>query len=144
MPKKFPESVKLEAMRLFVAGDKTAKEIAEIVESIVPNSKITFGENVSKDSRSYKVNFDKIENELDFKPKRKLDEGINEMYDKFIEISMNEKEFLDKKFYRLKYLKWLLNLVELWILKYHVWLLLEYWRWLLLLLYYFIHTSSGP
>ena len=31
MPKKFPESVKLEAMRLFVAGDKTAKEIAEIV-----------------------------------------------------------------------------------------------------------------
>ena len=31
MPKKFPESVKLEAMRLFIAGDKTAKEIAEIV-----------------------------------------------------------------------------------------------------------------
>lgn len=31
MPKKFPESLKLEAMRLFVAGDKTAKEIAEIV-----------------------------------------------------------------------------------------------------------------
>jgi len=31
MPKKFPESVKLEAMKLFVAGDKTAKEIAEII-----------------------------------------------------------------------------------------------------------------
>jgi len=85
------------------------KEIAEIVESIVPNSKITFGENVSKDSRSYKVNFDKIENELDFKPKRKLDEGIREMYKKFIEISMDEKQFLDKKFYRLKYLKWLIE-----------------------------------
>tara|TARA_Y100001936_G_C16091063_1_gene686245 strand:+ start:5980 stop:6990 length:1011 start_codon:yes stop_codon:yes gene_type:complete len=85
------------------------KEIAQIVESIVPNSKITFGENVSKDSRSYKVNFDKIENEIGFKPIRKLDEGITEMYKKFIEISMNEKEFLDKKFYRLKYLKWLIE-----------------------------------
>jgi len=31
MPKRFPESVKLDAMKLFVAGDKTAKEIAEII-----------------------------------------------------------------------------------------------------------------
>jgi nucleoside-diphosphate-sugar epimerase len=85
------------------------KEIAEIVESIVPNSKISFGDNVSKDSRSYKVNFDKISNELNFKPKRKLTEGIEEMYRKFIDMDINEKEFLDKKFYRLKYLKWLIQ-----------------------------------
>jgi len=56
------------------------KEIAEIVESIVPNSKISFGDNVGKDSRSYKVNFDKITEELNFKPKRKLSEGVEEMY----------------------------------------------------------------
>ena len=31
MPKRFPESVKLAAMELFVAGDKTAKEIAGII-----------------------------------------------------------------------------------------------------------------
>jgi hypothetical protein len=31
------------------------------------------------------------------------------MYNKFIEISIDEKEFLDKKFYRLKYLKWLIE-----------------------------------
>ena len=31
MPKRFPESVKLAAMELFVAGDKTAKEIARII-----------------------------------------------------------------------------------------------------------------
>jgi nucleoside-diphosphate-sugar epimerase len=85
------------------------KEIAEIVESIVPNSKISFGDNVSKDSRSYKVNFDKISNELNFKPKRKLTEGIEEMYRKFIDMDINEKEFLDKNFYRLKYLKWLIQ-----------------------------------
>jgi len=31
MPKRFPESVKLNAMKLFVTGDKTAKQIAEII-----------------------------------------------------------------------------------------------------------------
>tara|TARA_R100000963_G_scaffold35038_1_gene31245 strand:+ start:1052 stop:1555 length:504 start_codon:yes stop_codon:yes gene_type:complete len=31
MPKRFPESIKNEAMELFVAGDNTAKEIAEII-----------------------------------------------------------------------------------------------------------------
>ena len=85
------------------------KEIAKIVESIVPNSKVSFGDNVSKDSRTYNVNFDKIRNELGFRPKRKLEEGVREMYNKFIEISIDEKEFLDKKFYRLKYLKWLIE-----------------------------------
>ena len=33
MPKRFPESVKLAAMELFVAGDKTAKEIATEVST---------------------------------------------------------------------------------------------------------------
>ncbi len=31
MPKHIPESIKLKAMKLYVSGDKTAKEIAEIV-----------------------------------------------------------------------------------------------------------------
>tara|TARA_Y100000593_G_scaffold91773_1_gene181523 strand:+ start:1275 stop:1775 length:501 start_codon:yes stop_codon:yes gene_type:complete len=33
MPKRFPESLKLDAMKLFVAGDKTAKEIAEEIST---------------------------------------------------------------------------------------------------------------
>ena len=31
------------------------------------------------------------------------------MYRKFIDMDINEKEFLDKNFYRLKYLKWLIQ-----------------------------------
>jgi nucleoside-diphosphate-sugar epimerase len=85
------------------------KEIAEIVESIVPNSKISYVENANKDSRSYKVSFDKIKNELGYRPRKKLEDGIKEMYNKFVKISMNEKDFSDKKFYRLKYLKWLIE-----------------------------------
>ena len=85
------------------------KEIAEIVELIVPNSKISYVENANKDSRSYKVSFDKIKNELGYRPRKKLEDGIKEMYNKFVKISMNEKDFSDKKFYRLKYLKWLIE-----------------------------------
>jgi len=33
MPKRFPESLKLDAMKLFVTGDKTAKEIAEEIST---------------------------------------------------------------------------------------------------------------
>lgn len=87
----------------------TVKEIADTVESIVPNSKVTYVENASKDFRSYKVSFDKIENELGFKPKRKLNESIMEMYKKFLDLEITEKDFLDKKFYRLKYINWLIE-----------------------------------
>jgi len=87
----------------------TVREIADTVESIVPNSKIVYAKNANKDFRSYKVSFDKIQNELGFKPKRKLYEGIMEMYKKFLELKITEKEFLDKKFYRLKYINWLIE-----------------------------------
>ena len=62
----------------------------------------------TNDLRSYRVDSSKLL-KLGFRPKRKLEEGVREMYNKFIEISIDEKEFLDKKFYRLKYLKWLIE-----------------------------------
>jgi len=87
----------------------SVKEIAEMVESIIPNSTISFSENASKDSRSYKVNFDKIKNELGFIPKRKLSESILELYRTFTEIELDENLFSDKIFYRVKYIKWLMD-----------------------------------
>jgi len=87
----------------------TIKELAEIIESIVPHSKISYTENADKDSRSYRVSFDKIKNELGYQTRKKLDDGIKEMYKKFVEIGMEEKDFLDKKFHRVKYLKWLID-----------------------------------
>lgn len=85
------------------------REIAELIESIVPNSKITFQENADKDSRSYRVNFDKINDVLGFKPKWTLKDGIKQLYNAFKERNFSEKDFLDTKFYRLKSINMLLK-----------------------------------
>ena len=85
------------------------REIAELIESIVPDSQVTFQKNADKDSRSYRVNFDKIHNEIGFKTKWNLKDGIKQLYTSFKEKNFTEKDFTDKKFYRLKYIKWLIE-----------------------------------
>lgn len=87
----------------------TVKEIAEKVEKIVPDSKITFGENANKDARSYKVDFYKIKNKLGFKTTWTLEKGIENIYEYLQKINFTENEFNDKKYYRLKYIKWLIE-----------------------------------
>lgn len=85
----------------------TVRTIAKYVEELVPNSKIEFQSNATKDNRSYKVNFDKIKN-IGFNTKWSLKQGIQNLYDTFKEKNFSESDFLDKKYYRLKYINWLL------------------------------------
>ncbi len=87
----------------------TVKEIAKKVEKIVPDSKITYGENANKDARSYRVDFDKIKNKLGFKTTWTLEKGIKNIYEYLKMINFTENEFNDKKYYRLKYIKWLIE-----------------------------------
>lgn len=81
------------------------KEIAQLVEEIVPNSKIEYATNADKDSRSYKVNFDKIREQIGYKTKWKLKDGIRNIYEELKKRGLEEKDFNDEKFYRVKYLK---------------------------------------
>lgn len=81
------------------------KEIAQLVEEIVPNSKIEYEINADKDSRSYKVNFDKIREQIGYKTKWKLKGGIRNIYEELKKRGLGEKDFNDEKFYRVKYLK---------------------------------------
>jgi len=85
------------------------REIAEFVESIVPDSKIEYGKNANKDSRSYKVDFSKIKNKLGYENKWTLLEGIKEIYKELKKKSFTEEDFKDKKFYRVEYIKWLID-----------------------------------
>jgi nucleoside-diphosphate-sugar epimerase len=84
-------------------------QIAELVESIVPNSKIGYSKNSNKDLRSYQVNFDKIKNEIGYKTKWNLENGIKHIYEIFKNKKITENDFTDKKFYRVKYIKWLIE-----------------------------------
>ena len=87
----------------------TVLEIAEKILKIIPNSKIEIAENSNKDNRSYKVNFDKINHELGFKTKWNLDDGIKQVYEEMKKRNFSKDDFADKKFFRLKYLIWLME-----------------------------------
>lgn len=85
------------------------REIAEMVEEIVPDSKIEYAKEASKDSRSYRVDFTKIKDQLGYKTKWKLKDGIKEIYNVIKNKGFTETEFRDKKYYRVAYIK---SLVE--------------------------------
>ena len=85
------------------------KDIAQKVEEIVPNSVITFTKEANKDHRSYQVNFDKIRDVLGFKTKWNLTDGIKDIYKVMKDEKMTKDIFEDKKFYRVKYINWLIK-----------------------------------
>jgi nucleoside-diphosphate-sugar epimerase len=87
----------------------TVREIAEKVEKIVPNSIIEYSKTASKDSRSYRVNFDKITDKIGFKTKWNLDNGIKQIYETMKEKQLSENDLNDKNFHRVKYLKFLIE-----------------------------------
>ncbi len=84
-------------------------QIAEEVERTIHDSEIEFVNKSNKDSRSYKVDFTKINNTLGFKTKWNLEKGIKQLYDFFKKEKLVENDFHDKKFNRLKQLKWLIE-----------------------------------
>jgi len=87
----------------------TVLEIAEKILRIIPDSKIEIAENSNKDNRSYKVNFDKINQELGFKTKWNLNDGIKHIYEEMKKRNFSKEDFADKKFFRLQYLIWLME-----------------------------------
>jgi nucleoside-diphosphate-sugar epimerase len=87
----------------------TVKDIAEVIAKTVPNSKIEYAEGATSDPRSYRVNFNKIKEKIGFLPKRSLKEAIEEFYHALKNMNFSKTDFEDKKFYRVKYLKWLIE-----------------------------------
>jgi len=87
----------------------TVREIAQKVEQIVPNSNITYAKEANKDSRSYKVDFTKIKHQLGFKTEWNLEKAIKEIYDLLKIKKFTEEDFKDKKYYRVGYIKWLIE-----------------------------------
>ena len=90
-------------------GNYTIREIAQKVEQIIPNSNITYAKDANKDSRSYKVDFSKIKQQLGFETKWSLEKAIKEIYDLLKSKKFSEEDFKDKKYYRVAYIKWLIE-----------------------------------
>ncbi len=87
----------------------TVREIAQKVEQIIPNSSITYTKDANKDSRSYRVDFSKIKQHLGYETKWSLDKAIKGIYDLLKTKKFTEEDFKDKKYYRVAYIKWLIE-----------------------------------
>ena len=83
------------------------KEVAEIVKDTVPGCEVSFGL-TGGDNRSYRVNFDKIKNDLPgFECAWTLRDGANELKSVFEQIDFDKNSFEFRAFTRLKQLNYL-------------------------------------
>lgn len=103
--------------QIFNVGDTEenfrVKEIAEIVNGAFPGCELTFGES-DGDNRSYRVSFEKINNNLPgFSCEYDAARGAEQLHDIFSQINLNSEAFESKSYTRLKQLEYLLQTKQL-------------------------------
>jgi len=90
------------------------RDIAALIKKKLPGCSIEFTGEHGSDSRSYKVDFTKIEQTLGnlFKPGRNVEQGIDELISKFKKNNFTYDDFMSERFTRLKRIKHLLESKE--------------------------------
>jgi len=89
------------------------KEIAQIVGDIFPGCSVSLGDS-GGDNRSYRVNFDKIhENLPGFQCEWDAQAGAKQLHEIFERISMTDDVFNFRPFTRLKQLEYLINTAQI-------------------------------
>jgi nucleoside-diphosphate-sugar epimerase len=82
------------------------REVADLVATIVPNSRVTYAGGASPDARNYRVNCDKIRKRLPaYQPDWTLRRGIEQVYDAVARHKLTSEEFLSGKFIRLHHIR---------------------------------------
>jgi len=84
------------------------RDVANIVAKTIPNTTVTFAEDVGADSRTYNVDFNKIRNLLpSFKPEWNVARGVRQLCEVFQKIGLTRDQFAGRFFTRLKQLQYL-------------------------------------
>jgi len=79
------------------------RQIAEMVQEIVPGSRVTYAAGGSPDKRNYRVDFGKIAARLpDFEPQWTVRKGIEELYEAYRRNGLTEEEFLSSRYLRIR------------------------------------------
>jgi nucleoside-diphosphate-sugar epimerase len=85
------------------------RDVASLVEEIVPGSRVKYAEGGGPDLRCYRVNCDKIGQVLpDFRPQWDVRRGIEQLYNAYMEHKLTIEEFTGERFIRIKHLRCLL------------------------------------
>jgi nucleoside-diphosphate-sugar epimerase len=82
------------------------REVADIVESVVPNSRVEYAPGASGDARDYQVDFDLIRRVLpEFLPQWTVRKGVEELYEAYLRHNLTADEFLGGRYVRLAEIK---------------------------------------
>lgn len=85
-------------------------ELAEMVVETVPDCKLEMGTQTGADQRTYRADFGKFGRLFpDFEFKFSPEEGVREIYETFKAIPLTDEAFFDRRFTRLKWLRYLLD-----------------------------------
>jgi nucleoside-diphosphate-sugar epimerase len=86
------------------------RQLAEMVESCVPGSRIRYAEGAGPDKRNYRVNCDKIADQLPgFAPRWTAEAGIKDLAMAYIQNKTDYNELIGSKYLRVKQIKELQN-----------------------------------
>lgn len=84
------------------------RDVARIVGEVVPDCEVSFADGASPDSRSYRVSFKKIAEQLGWAPKRTVRKGAEQVYSALCDLNLTPGEFEGERFSRITHLKSLL------------------------------------
>jgi nucleoside-diphosphate-sugar epimerase len=85
------------------------RDVANLVAEIVPDCEVAFASGAGADSRDYRVDFRKIEQQLDYRPTWTLRAGIEELYHAYTTSGLSDADWTGDRYYRLKTIRSLLD-----------------------------------
>ena len=80
------------------------REVADMVQEVVPGSEVKYAEGASPDLRCYRVDCSKIMKTLpEFQPQWTVRKGIEELYEAYKQYGLTCDEFLSSRYLRIKH-----------------------------------------
>jgi len=82
------------------------REVAEIVEAVVPNSKVSFADGASPDKRNYRVNCDLFAETFPaFQPQWTVRAGVEELYAFFVKEALTHDDLVGPRYQRIMHIR---------------------------------------
>jgi len=93
-----------------IGANYQIREIAELVQQVVPGSKLEYASGAGPDFRCYRVDFGKIERVVpEFKPQWTLEKGIEQLSSAYRDYRLELSDFEGSKFLRIKRIQQLIH-----------------------------------
>jgi nucleoside-diphosphate-sugar epimerase len=98
------EDVHAEAFNVGLQGENyRIRQIAEMVEAVVPGSRVSYAEGASPDKRNYRVDFSKLAARLpQFQPVWNVQRGVEELYEAYRAHGITFEEFTSSRYLRIQ------------------------------------------